>query len=55
MVVTPSLGNHSTSVPNPESLSAVSPEIEFAIIKKMYVALCIDVCAEKKTFFGKDE
>ena len=41
--------------PNPKSYQLSMPEIEFHVMVEMYVALCMWTCAEKTTFFGKED
>ena len=41
--------------PNPKYYQLSMPEIEFHVMVEMYVALCMWTCAEKTTFFGKED
>ena len=41
--------------PNRKSYQLSKPEIEFHMMEEMYAALCMCTCAEKTTFFGKDD
>ena len=50
MSTTPHLDSHSTTDPK-----LFKPEIEFHMMEEMYAALCMCTCAEKTTFFGKDD
>ena len=54
MLMAPHLDIYSTLTPNRKSYQLSKPEIEFHVMEEMYVALRMCTCAEKKTFFGKD-
>ena len=38
-----------------KSYQLSKPEIEFHMMEEMYAALCMCMCAEKTTVFGKDD
>ena len=41
--------------PNWKSYELSKPEMEFHVMEEMYAALRMSMCAEKMTFFGKDD
>ena len=41
--------------PKRKSYQLSKPEIEFHMMEEMYAALCMCMCAEKTTVFGKDD
>ena len=55
LVVTAPLNSHSTNEPKFELLSAVPTGNRICHRRKMYAALYMHTCAEKKTYFGKDD
>ena len=54
LVLTPSLDSHSKTESKLELQSAASTGNRICHRRKMYVALCMHMVAEKKTFLGKD-